>query len=357
MKTKGSFMQFTLDEIARRVAGRLHGDGAIAIHGAATLSEAQPGDISLADDPRRAAEVARSAASAVITPAGFAPEGMPHIEVADVHEAFAAVVALFRPPRQRRRLGVSPRAFVSPTAVIAEDADVHAGAVIGDDVEIGPGCTVHSGACLMAGCKLGREVVVFPGAVLYEDTIVGDRVLIHAGAVLGAYGFGYKTIDGRHRLGAQLGYVKIENDVDIGAATTIDRGTYGPTVVAEGTKLDNQVMIGHNGCIGPHNIFCAQVGIAGSTSTGHYVIMAGQVGVRDHVHIGDLAVIGPQSGVKDSLPGRGRYQGTPCRPERENALLWSSFSKLPELRKSVKALMKELELLRDSKDGRSNHAA
>lgn len=339
-------MQLTLEAIARQIGGELHGDGATIIRGAATLADAQPGDLSLADDPRRATDVARSAASAVITPPGFTPEGLPSIQVANVHEAFAAAVCLFRPPRARRRVGVSPQAIVSPSAVIAPEADIYPGAVIGDDVMIGPGCVIHSGACLMAGCKLGRDVTVFPNAVLYEDTVVGDRVLIHAGAVLGAYGFGYKTVDGRHMLSAQLGYVKIENDVDIGAGTTVDRGAYGPTVIGQGTKIDNQVMVGHNCRVGQHNILCAQVGIAGSTSSGRYVVMAGQAGVRDHVHIGDMAMIGPQAGVKDSLPGHARYLGSPARPERENALLWSSLAKLPELRKQVRALVKEVEELR-----------
>jgi UDP-3-O-[3-hydroxymyristoyl] glucosamine N-acyltransferase len=350
-------MQRTLGEIAQHLGGELHGDPALVITGAATLADAKAGDLSLADDPRRGADVTRSAASAVIAPCGFLPEGRPAIQVADVHEAFAATVQLFRPPRSRRVVGVSPQAFVSETAAIAANVEVHPGAVVGDDVEIGPGCVIHSGACLMAGCRLGCDVIVFPNAVLYEDTVVGDRVRIHGGAVLGAYGFGYKTVDGRHRLGAQLGYVKVENDVDIGAGTTIDRGSYGPTVIGEGTKLDNQVMIGHNCRIGPHNLFCAQVGVAGSTTTGSYVVMAGQAGVRDHVHIGDLAVIGPQAGVKDNLPGRARYMGTPARPERENALLWSSWAKLPDLRKQVKAMMNEVEQLRTARNGGSEKAA
>ncbi len=338
----------TLEEIAARIGGVIRGDSGVQISGAATLSEAQPGDISLADDPRYLGEVNRTAASAVITPHDFSPPNLPHIQVSDVHEAFITVVRLFRPVRKTKGSGISPQAFISPTAKIAFDAQVHSGAAIGDDVQIGPGCIIHSGVCLMAGCQLGGDVTVFPNAVLYEDTIVGDRVIIHAGAVLGAYGFGYKTVDGRHRLSAQLGYVVIENDVDIGAGTTIDRGTYGPTVIAQGTKLDNQVMIGHNCYIGPHNILCAQVGIAGSTSSGHYVVMAGQAGVRDHVHLGDLAVIGPQAGVKDNLPGNTRYLGSPARPERESALLWSSLAKLPDLRKQVRNLSKELEQMRSS---------
>jgi UDP-3-O-[3-hydroxymyristoyl] glucosamine N-acyltransferase len=339
-------MQFTLEEIARHVDGELAGNGDLRITGAATLADARPGDISLADDPRRAADLARSAASAVITSREFAPQSVSHVRVANVHEAFAAVVKLFRPPRRREACGVSPLAVVSPTAAIAADVIIHADAVIGEGVQVGPGCVIHSGACVMAGCKLGRDVVIFPGAVLYEDTVVGDRVLIHAGAVLGVPGFDYENRNGRYLLGPQLGFVKIESDVEIGARSVIHRGRYGATAVCEGSKLDNQVAIAHDCRVGPHNIFCAQVGIAGDSSTGRYVVMAGQAGVHEPVHVGDLAIIGPQAGVEDDLPGQGRFQGTPARPERETALLWSSLAKLADLRKQVRGVMKAVEQLR-----------
>ena len=172
----------------------------------------------------------------------------------------------------------------------------------------------------MAGCRIGRGATIFPNAVLYENTVVGPRCVIHAGAVLGAYGFGYETVDGRHTLSAQLGNVVLGADVEIGAGTTIDRGTYGPTVIGEGTKIDDQVMIAHNCRIGRHNMLCSQVGIAGSTSTGDYVVMAGQVGVRDHVHIGERAVLGAMAGVINDVPDGARMIGIPATPEREQKL-------------------------------------
>jgi UDP-3-O-[3-hydroxymyristoyl] glucosamine N-acyltransferase len=338
-------VQFTLEEIARHIGGELAGDGDLRITGAATLADARPGDISLADDPRRAADLARSAASAVITPSEFAPDRVSHVRVANVHEAFAAVVQLFRPPRRREPGAVSPEAHVSSTARIGPNVEIYPDAVIGDDVKIGPGCVIHSGACVMAGCKIGRDVVIFPGAVLYEGTEVGDRVLIHAGAVLGSYAFTRRSCDGRRVLGPQLGHVVIQNDVEIGARAVVHRGAYGATVVCEGSKLDNQVGIGQECRVGPHNILCGQAGIAGGGSTGSYVIMAGQAGILEPVHVGDLAVIGPQSGVQNDLPGRGRFQGTPALPERETALLWSSMAKLADLRKQVRGVMKAIEQL------------
>ena len=275
----------------------------------------------------------------------FAPENLPAIQVDDVHAAFATIVTHFRPTLNATRSGVSPTANVSPRARLGEDVEIHAGATIGDKVEIGPHSTIHAGARILAGCKLGEHVTVYPNAVLYERTAVGDRSVIHAGAVLGAHGFGYKLVGGRHQISAQLGNVEIANDVEVGACTTIDRGTYGPTVIGEGTKIDNQVMIAHNCRIGRHNLICSQVGVAGSTSTGDYVVMAGQVGVRDHVHIGTGATLGAKAGVSCDVPASAHYLGTPAVPLRDQKLQYALFSKLPEMRKQLKDLQRQVESL------------
>jgi len=174
-------------------------------------------------------------------------------------------------------------------------------------------------------------VTIFPGAVLYENTVVGARSTIHAAAVLGAYGFGYDHVDGRFRLTAQLGNVIVGADVEIGAGTTIDRGTYGPTVIGDGTKIDDQVMIAHNCRLGRHNMLCSQVGIAGSSTTGDYVVLAGQVGVRDHVHVGSGAIVGAKGGIVNDVPEGSRYIGIPATPEREQKLKQAALSKLPGL--------------------------
>jgi UDP-3-O-[3-hydroxymyristoyl] glucosamine N-acyltransferase len=205
----------------------------------------------------------------------------------------------------------------------------------------------------MAGCKIGEQVTIYPNAVLYEETRVGPRCIIHGCAVLGADGFGYRLVEGRHQLQAQLGYVEIGADVDIGAGTTIDRGAYGATRVGEGTKIDDQVMIGHNCQIGRHNLICAQVGIAGSTTSGDYVVMAGQVGVRDHVHIGSKAIIGAKSGVSNDVPEGTSMLGAPAVPEREKKLEFAAMAKLPEMRREFKALQRavaELQARFEPKD-------
>lgn len=341
-------MQATLAELAALVNGELIGDGTLVVHGAAPLGEAGPGFITLIDRPDKSAKLAASQASAAVVPRQYVPNGLPIIRVDDVHRAFTAIVLRFRPPRVGPPAGISPLAYVSPTARLGEGVTICAFATIGDEVEIGDRTTIHSGVHILAGSRIGPEVTVFPNAVLYENTVVGPRCVIHAGAVIGAYGFGYSQVAGRHELSAQLGNVVLEADVEIGAGTTIDRGTYGATVIGEGTKIDNQVMVAHNCRIGRHNMLCAQVGIAGSTTTGDYVVMAGQVGVRDHVRIGHRAVLGAMAGVINDIPDDARVVGIPATPEREQMVKQAVLAKLPEMRHQLKQLQATVERLRQA---------
>lgn len=338
-------MAISLTRLAEMVGGTVVGSD-VCISGAATMREARPGDVTFIDCGDRLHRLSQSAASAALVPRSVTPDDRPAIQVDDVPGAFARIVRHFRPPRPQIHVGLSPLAVISPTARIGPDVDIHPGATVGDDVEIGARSTVHAGVRIMAGCRLGEDVTVFPNAVLYENTVVGRRVIIHAGAVLGAYGFGYSLVDGRHQPSCQLGYVDVADDVEIGASTTIDRGTYGPTSIGEGTKIDNQVMVAHNCRLGRHNLICSQVGIAGSSTTGDYVVMAGQVGVRDHIHIGDRAVVGAKAGVPNDVPADAKVFGIPARPAREQKRIFASISKLPELRRQVKALEAALDELK-----------
>lgn len=350
-------MTFTLQQIADHIGGRLHGDPTLEIGGADTIRDAASVDITFADRPELARELAESAAAAAIVNDRVTPVGKPHIVVADVRQGFAAVVHLFRPARSTGRIGIDPEAYISRSAKIAAGVDVHPQAYVGDDVTIGTGSVVHSGVRIMPGCRIGQHTVLFPNVVLYENTVIGDRCLVHACAVIGAYGFGYETVAGKHVLGAQLGNVVLEDDVDIGAGCTIDRGSYGSTVIGSGSKLDDQVQVGHNCKLGRHNILCSQVGIAGSCTTGDYVVMAGQVGVVQHLHIGDHAVIGGKAGVKDDVPEKMRMLGAPAVSEREFATLLIGQAKLPEMRKQIKQLMKQVAELEAAFEQRGRSSA
>jgi UDP-3-O-[3-hydroxymyristoyl] glucosamine N-acyltransferase len=350
-------MSITLGDLAAAVQGAVVvGDAAMLLAGAATLETAGPNEITLVDSPDKLHLLAKSQAGAALVPRGTGPLDRPAIEVADVHAAFAATILRFRPPRRTARMGVSPQASVDPTARIAADVDVHPFATIGADVEIAAGATIHSGVRIMAGCRIGAGSEIFPNAVLYENTQVGAGCIIHANAVLGAYGFGYKVVGGAYAVSAQLGCVELADGVEVGAGTTIDRGTYGPTVIGAGTKIDNLVMIAHNCRLGRHNMICSQVGVAGSTTTGDWVVMAGQVGVRDHVHIGDKAVLGARSGVScDIEPGK-TVLGEPAIDLRDRKLQLATISKLPEMRKDLKQLAARIEALEQA-GGRTAEAA
>ena len=340
-------MPTTLSALARLVGGDVAGDDSVPIDGAATLPDARDGDITLVDKSEKAGSLAGTAARAAVVPRGFPLESleMPAIVVDDVHRAFTTILTQFRPPRSRRRCGISPAATISATARLADDVDAHALATIGDDAQIGSGSTIHAGARIMAGCKLGENVTVHPNAVLYEGTIVGRGSVIHAGAVLGCHGFGYRAFEGSNLPSAQLGWVAVGADCEIGACTTIDRGTYGATIIGEGTKIDNLVMIAHNCRIGRHNMICSQAGVAGSTTTGDYVVIAGQVGVRDHVHIGEGAVLAAKAGVSNDVPAGAHMLGIPAVREREQKIRFAAISKLPEMRRQLKKLQRVVEEL------------
>lgn len=341
-------MSIRLAELAELVEGALNGDGQLPIAGAAALSDAGPGQITFADREQMLEKLAAADVAAVIVPRDVVPESTPYIAVDNPRNAFTEIVHRFQPPREQNHVGVSAAATISDSAEIAEDVDIHPGAFVGDEVRIGTGSTIHSGVHLMAGCQLGAGVTIYPRAVLYEDTVIGDRCRIHAGAVLGADGFGYDTIDGKHEPIPQLGIVELGCDVEVGANTTIDRATFGATRIGDGTKIDNQIMIGHNCQIGRHNILCAQVGIAGSTQTGDYVVMAGQVGVRDHCEIAGGVQIGAQSGVSENLTEAGRYLGSPAVPASQEIRTLMARQKLVEFGRRMRRIEKTLDELNAS---------
>ncbi len=349
----------TLEQLADLVGGHIQGDPQLTIHGAAVLGEVTEGEITLADHLDRLKELSSTSAAAVVMstkvaadfPADLTANQIAAIVVADVHAAFATIVQYFRPQRERAEIGISPRAIISPSARWGQNVNIHPGATIGDDCLIGDNTTILPGAQILAGCEIGRNVTIGPGAVLYENTIVGDRSMIHGNATIGANGFGYSHVNGKHVLSAQLGYVRIGSDVEIGACTTIDRGTYGPTTIGDGTKIDNQVQIAHNCRIGKHNLICAQVGIAGSSSTGDYVVIGGQAGLRDHVHIGTGARLSAMAGIVNDVPDGSIMMGIPATPERDQKLKQAALAKLPEMRHEFKDLRRAVTNLQKAAGG------
>ena len=341
----------TLSELAALVGGTIVGDGSLAIEGVSPLQSAAPSELTFLERADRIALLQRkSKAGAVVVPIGVAVEGFAVIQVPNVLEAFEKIARFFTPPREETLRGISERAFIHPKAKIGADVAVGHFAVIEEDVVLGDGVHIHSGTHIAAGCVIGEHTTIFPNVVLYRGTVVGSRCIIHSGAVIGAFGFGYDSSQGFHKLSPQIGNVVIGNDVEIGANCTIDRATYGSTIIGEGTKIDNFVMIAHNCKIGKHNLLCAHTGIAGSTTTGEYVVMAGRVGVKDHVHIGDGAVIGAMAGILGDVDPHVRIVGIPATPEKEQMRIQIALQRLPEMQKQFKILQKEMEELKADRD-------
>ena len=340
----------TVEQLAVLVRGRVVGDGNVSIRSARPVSEAGEGDITFIDDERYAKMLRASPASAAIVGPHFrrtspADRELPVIEVEDPRSAFVAVRSHLKGNVRPRWTGIHPQACVSSSARIGQGVAVHAFAYVGEDAVIGDGTTLEPGAVVGDGCVIGRECRLHPHAVLYEGVTLGDRVEIHSGTVIGADGFGYRMAEGRHVKIPQTGIVEVGDDVEIGSNCAIDRGTFEATVIGEGSKIDNLVMIGHNNRIGKHNLLCGQVGIAGSCKTGDYVVMAGQAGIKDHTEIGDRAVVGAQAGVHRAVPGGQQVLGSPAIPVREQRRIFQMIAKLPELNRQLRELSAQVAVL------------
>lgn len=346
-------MTTTVAALAALVGGEVRGDATRPIAGAQPLDKAGPQDVTFLVGEKNARKLPACRAAAVVVGRTLVGplnlEGIPPalIVVEDAQGAFLQMLATLRPRRPRPQLGVSHHAYVHPTARIGANTNIHPGVHIGENTVIGDHCDIHPGVVVGANCTLGNHVTLYPHVVLYDDVSVGNRVIIHASAVIGADGFGYRLVDGRHQKIPHFGTVRIEDDVEIGACTTIDRAMIGATVIGEGTKLDNLVMIAHNCEIGRHNIFVSQVGLAGSVTTGQHVVCAGQVGIADHVHLGDGCMLGAKAGVHKDLPGPQRYLGTPAAPEEDTLRAVMALRKLPDMRKQVRHLEAQVAELTD----------
>jgi UDP-3-O-[3-hydroxymyristoyl] glucosamine N-acyltransferase len=337
----------TLGQLAELVQGQLQGDGGLVISAARPLGEARAGDITFVEDAKHVPQLHDCPAAAAVVSAAVPANGKALIRVADPLGAFAAIVRHLHGRPEPAAHGIDPRAAVDPTAQVGPGASIFPLAAVGEGTVIGARCRLHSGAVVGRFCRLGDDVTLYPNAVLYDGTVLGDRATVHAGAVLGADGFGYRFQDGRHAKVPQLGHVEVGADVEIGACTTIDRGTFTATRVGEGTKIDNLVQIGHNCRIGPHNLLVSQMGMAGSSSTGAFVVIAGQVGIVGHIHIGDGAVIGAKAGVTKDVPAGQRMLGAPATPERDQKRILMSLEKLPDMRRDLRHIKQHLGMKND----------
>lgn len=344
----------TAQQVADHVEGRFAGaaDPSITISAVEVIEKASATHLTYLGDEKKLTRLKGSKSRLVLVPdtaeqAVAAVDGVTFILVPEPEVAFLHIAGILHPQRRSTTTGISPNAAIAPSAIIGAGAAIGHHVVIGEDVSIGRGCRIEHGTVIEAGCSIGDNVVIHPNCVLYADVIIGNDVTLHSQVVIGADGFGYRTVNGHHERLPHFGIVRICDDVEIGAATTIDRAKVGETVIGTGTRIDNQVMIGHNCHIGPHNLIVSQVGFAGSVSTGAYVVCAGQAGIADHVHLGDGAIIGAKTGVHRDMKGGQSYFGTPAAPVAEAARNMMALRRLPDMRNSLKRLEKELALLQE----------
>jgi UDP-3-O-[3-hydroxymyristoyl] glucosamine N-acyltransferase len=329
----------SLAEIAELVGGKLEGDGAMRISGVADLQGAGATDLSFFAHPRYEAAARQTQAGALLVgPQAPKDLGRARIRVANPSAAFTKVALLFSPEEAPRITGIHPSAVVSPQAQLGRNVGigphvvVEEGACLGDETQVG------AGSFIGRKVQIGRQCVLHPRVYVGERCQIGHRVVLHAGAVVGADGFGYEMKEGRHHKIPQLGYVQIDDDAEIGANTTIDRGRFARTHIGEGAKIDNLVMIAHNCVVGPHSVIVAQSGLSGSTTTGHHVTVAGHVGTVGHIHIGSGAILTAKSGVTKDVPEGQTWRGAPARPIKEQMEMEAYIQQLPDLARRLKAL-------------------
>jgi UDP-3-O-[3-hydroxymyristoyl] glucosamine N-acyltransferase len=339
----------TAAELASLVGGRVVGDEGARVSGVASLASAGEGELAFVEDEKFYAAARASGASVVIAPEGAGLEGLRSVvETARPKLAFALAAAALRPTRRRE-------ASIHPTASVARGAVLGEGVHVGAHVSVGEGSTIGEGAQLLDGVRVGarvtvgRDCVLHPNVVLYDGVSLGDRVVLHACVVVGADGFGYvRDSEGVYHKFPQVGTVVIEDDVEIGAGSCVDRGALGATRVGRGAKIDNLVQVGHSCTVGEDTLLCAQVGLAGSSHVGARVILAGQVGVAGHLKVGDDAVITAKSATSHDVPPGKVISGIPAFDNREWLRSTAAFRRLGEMQRSLRALEQRLASLEKS---------
>ena len=322
-------MKKRLNELAEWVGGTVVGDGEVEISGVAAIEEARPGEITFVANPRYLKILDKTHATAVIVSPEISQTDKPLLRVANPYLAYAKILTLFSHKIYQAK-GIDPNAWISPTALLGQELTLYPGVYVGEDSSI------------------DEESVIYPNVSIYPRTVLGKRVILHSGVVVGSDGFGYVKEDKKNVKIPQVGTVEIEDDVEIGANSTIDRAALGKTIIRRGVKIDNLVQVAHSVVVGEDSILCAQVGISGSTKIGSNVTLLGQVGVIDHIEIGDNVTVVAQSGVMNDLPANQAYTGTPSMPHRDFLRMTAVHQKLPEMRKTLAEIEKRLKKIEEA---------
>jgi UDP-3-O-[3-hydroxymyristoyl] glucosamine N-acyltransferase len=343
-------MEFTAKQIAEFIGGKVEGNEQAAVNTFAKIEEGQPGAISFLSNPKYTHYLYDTKSTIVLVNEDLEleqPVSTTLIRVKNAYEAVARLLQLYESMKPRKT-GIDPLAFVSPKATIGSDVYIGAFACIGDGAVIGDGTQVYPHVVIGDGVKIGQQCLLYPNVTIYQGCQLGNGVTIHAGSVIGADGFGFApNVEGYEKI-PQIGIVVIEDNVEIGANTCIDRSTMGQTIIHRGVKLDNLIQVAHNCEIGENTVMSAQVGVAGSTKVGSWCMFGGQVGLAGHITVGDHVNLGAQSGVPSSLKANQTLIGTPPMEPTPYFKSQAIFRRLPDMYKELSALRKEIEELKNN---------
>lgn len=337
-------MMKTVQELAESLGGTVIGDGTTQITSGATLELAGPGQVSFVANARYALLVRQTRAAAV-----FVAEPMEtsaaQIVVKNPYYAFTQALVQLHGHRQHKRTGISPQATLDPSAVVGEGTSVHERVTLSEGVRIGRNCVLYPGVVIGRNVEIGDDCVLHANVVIYENCRLGRRIIVHANSTIGHDGLGFSTEAGVHHKIPHIARAIIEDDVELGASSGVERGSLQDTVVGQGSKIGSQVIIGHGVQIGPHCLIVAQTGIAGSTRIGHHCIFAGQAGIAGHLEIGNNVTVAAKAGVSQNIPDGERVFGYPAFEMSQAVEAYSALKRLPELRRTVRALEARLKAL------------
>lgn len=339
---------YTVSQLADIVGGKVRGDATATIHGVADVSEAGPKDATWVNREKYVEMLKSSRAGAVLVPADFAATPMPAILCEKIEPSVAKLLGAFAPQVSQPDAGIHPSAVIHPTARIGASPSIGPHVVIDADVRVGDSCVIHAGTFIGRGTTIGEDCVLWPNVVIRDGCVVGRRVMIHSSSVIGADGFGYYFDEGRHNKIPHVGGVILEDDVEIGACTCVDRSKFGYTVVGAGTKIDNQVQVAHNVRIGKHCVLVGQSGLAGSARTGDYCVFGARACVLDNLAIGDRVTVAGFAIADKDIPDGLMVSGFPARDHRVELRERALVRRLPKLVEQLKDLIHRVEQLEAS---------
>ncbi|HPG38359.1 MAG TPA: UDP-3-O-(3-hydroxymyristoyl)glucosamine N-acyltransferase [bacterium] len=336
-------MALTVNEIAALLGGRVDGDGSVVINGLAKIEEAGPGNLSFIANPKYHKFIETTHAAAVLVEESFPQSDKTLIRCGNPYFSFLKMAQQFYKQAPQVAAGIHQTAIIDATCKQGKNLAIGAYVVTGANCSFGDNTIIHPGVVIGSDVQIGANSIVYANVTIREGCRIGNNVIIHSGAVIGADGFGFAFEGGKFHKLPQMGIVVLEDDVEIGANTTIDRATMGETIVKKGAKIDNLVQIAHNDYIGEHTVIAAQAGISGSTKIGNYVRIGGQAGLVGHIEVGNNAAIGAQGGVTKSIPENGFVSGYPARPHMTAKREEASLARLPEMLKEFKKLQAQIE--------------